>query len=101
MSRFSFSGRLPSVLMCVVGGLCLIVGLVVIVGWHINSPSLVQLRPAWPSQKYNTAICFLLTGTAFIGLCFGKTLLTTLAGGATAVIALLTISQYALGINLG
>lgn len=65
---------------------------VVIFGWHIKSPFLVQLNEQFVPMQYNTALCFLLCGILSIGTKYKK-LLSLLF---TSIISL-TLLQYVLG----
>jgi signal transduction histidine kinase len=48
-----------------ISGFIIIMGLAVIAGWIMNIPFLKTVFPGYVSMKMNTAICFVLSGTAF------------------------------------
>ena len=81
--------------------LLLIQGLLVLAGWHLHLPRLIQLRPEWVPMFYNTALCFVVAGVALLtlGTRFGK--LRAGLGGVLAAFAAATVSQYVHGADLG
>jgi diguanylate cyclase (GGDEF)-like protein len=46
------------------GGLALLLGCGVILGWLLGIPVLTSLNPAWPPMVLNSALCFALAGGA-------------------------------------
>ncbi|MBC8046199.1 MAG: hypothetical protein H7Y00_05340, partial [Fimbriimonadaceae bacterium] len=55
-----------ALLIRVVAVLCILLGLSVIAGWLLHIQILKNVTPALPSMKFNSAICFLLSGSAFL-----------------------------------
>jgi PAS domain S-box-containing protein len=93
--------------------LTITLGSTVIYGWLSHNIALIQVNPAFVPMQFNTALSFLLVG---IGLFYSEnksTQLTTkqlsrlpknltvlMIGALTSLFALLTLSQYLLGIDL-
>ncbi len=82
----------------------MIVAAMVIFGWLTGIATLKSIMPQFVSMKANTAICFLLTASAiyFYNPEQKKAMLYyRVATGLCLLIALLTMMQYALDINIG
>lgn len=73
-------------------------GLVVLLGWTVDSALLKQVVPGLAAMTANTAICFVLAGAALL-LCGRRRLRIALAA-SEGLIALATASQYLLGRDL-
>ena len=50
------------------GFITIMLGIVVVLGWHWHSMFIVQISPEWIPMQYNTAICFVLAGISLIAL---------------------------------
>ena len=50
------------------GFLSLALGAVVLLGWYLHEPALIQVNPAFVPMQYNTALGFALGGLALLGL---------------------------------
>lgn len=88
----------------VVGITLSLLGLTVVAGWCLQVPMMVQFGVGLVPMQFNTAICFLLTGSAFaIPSVAGKTLLVfqTVIGGTLIALCSLILVQVAFGLNLG
>ena len=75
-------------------------GVAVMVGWAIHSPILIQILPQFVPMQFNTALCFLLCGIALL-TARSNPWLSAGAGGLAALIGLLTLFEYAAGVNIG
>src|SRR5712692_506460 len=91
----------PDFLLRITGGLCLALGVAVIVGWHIHSPALIQLYPAYAPMQYNAAISFLLAGLGLLAISFHRPRLAVIIGIIVGAIGLFTLLQYGFGVNFG
>jgi len=60
------SFRAALVLAQVMGGLTVLLGLFVLVGWALQSETLKTVFPGFVSMKANTALCFVLCGAALL-----------------------------------
>ena len=102
----SCSSREPSarlrLLIAGIGCACLLLGTLVIVGWHLHLLTLVQLNPGLAPMNYNTAVCFVFAGLALGAWAYGGvTRLPPILGALIATIALLTVAEYVFRIDLG
>lgn len=89
-------------LLWVFPGLAILLGGIVIVGWHSGSTRLVQIHPALVPMQYNTALGFILVGS---GMLLSRTArlggIGLFAAAATVLLGFLTLTQYFTGIDLG
>jgi hypothetical protein len=80
-------------------------GLIVLVGWAVGLFSRTVIGPAYISMKPNTAACFALAGASLWlharvrGRRFR--ILARACGVAVAMVGILTVAEYVLGIGLG
>tara|TARA_B110000858_G_scaffold198281_1_gene263709 strand:- start:12804 stop:14459 length:1656 start_codon:yes stop_codon:yes gene_type:complete len=77
------------------------IGLVVIVGWYVELPSLIQILPSFAPMQFNTALCFLLSGIGLTLLTLRKTTSAFWLGIAVFIFALVTLLQYPIGVDIG
>ena len=82
------------------------VGIVALVGWILGIDALKSLLPGLLTMKVNTAICFVLLGSALLVLSRATDdprarSAGVLLAGAAASVALATGGQYVTGIDLG
>lgn len=76
-------------------------GLVVMLGWHLHAPLVIQIQPGLVPMQYNTALGFLLGG---LGLWFARQQrwpVSALLGALVAAIGMLTLLTHVLPLNLG
>jgi sensor domain CHASE-containing protein len=74
---------------------CVAIGVVVQIGWHIHSVTLVCLRPGLAPMQYNTAVCFVLGGLALAAWGMDRVpLAPRVLGSLVATLALLTVGEY-------
>ncbi|MGM0552418.1 MAG: sensor domain-containing protein [Pseudomonadota bacterium] len=93
--------RALSTLVLVTGGLLLVLGGLVLFGWHADLRGLVQAHPAWAPVQHNTALAFLLGGTALLLCLAGYRRSAATAGTIVGLIGALTLVQYLAGTDLG
>ena len=84
----------------------LTVGLIVLAGWLFKAPILRSLLPGAASTKPNTAIAFIITGAVIWLLPVSsaqrrQVVLRRILMGLLALLALLTLAEYVLRIDLG
>ena len=102
MTEVGNPGRWLPYLPRVVGVLVMMLGLAILIGWHARLPLLVQLHPTFAPMKYNTALCFLFSGTALLAIGSPKRRwLALLLGSIVAAVGLLTLLEYAFDLDLG
>lgn len=83
------------------GCLCVLLGVIVIYGWHTQSLSLIQIHSSFAPMQYNTALGFLFCGLGLICINFEYLGLGRFFGGTASLIGLITLAQYQWGINTG
>lgn len=88
-------------LAAICGGVSAGIGAFVIFGWLINSTSLIQILPHFAPMQFNTALCFLLAGTAIISFICNKFSVSKIAAILLLSIAVLTSVEYLFSISLG
>jgi hypothetical protein len=85
-----------------IGGACALLGSLVVVGWQMHLPVLIQIRPELPPMQYNTAVCFILAGLALVlRACCGGSRVVAMLGGLIMAIGTLTLAEYLSHIDLG
>ena len=47
------------------GFICIIVGLMVCIGWYIKNATMITILPGLAPMKFNTSLCFVIIGTAY------------------------------------
>ncbi len=87
-----------------VGVLLMLLGGLVMIGWWLQSQSLVRVRPGFAPMVFNTALCFVLAGCALLAP-FSEAVryrrITTVIGGALVVLMALVLSEHALNLDIG
>src|SRR5437588_1787224 len=84
------------------GALSAALGLLVMIGWHSHTPTLIQVHPSFAAMVYNTALGFLLCGAAVALLALGRGRRWALAGGLYgSTFGLLTLVEHLFDIHLG
>jgi len=77
------------------------VGSLVILGWLLDIASLKSVLPDLGTMKFNTALCFILSGVALMRLRAGPPRLVMVVSVLVALIGLLTLIEYLFDWNLG
>ena len=80
-------------------GLCL--GLVVIAGWILNKPSLIQINPKFVPMQFNTALCFFLCSLSALFFSLDKRAFSLAASFLVFLFSLMTLLQYFTNLNFG
>lgn len=83
------------------GIIVLCLGLVVICGWIINSPALIQINPKFVPMQFNTALCFFLSSLATLFFSFNKKTASLTASILAFLLSSLTLLQYIVKSNFG
>jgi len=87
-----------------VGALLVLLGGMVMLGWWMQLSALVRVLPGFTPMVFNTALCFVVAGGALLALSSDPDLyrkITTLIGGALALIAALILAEHWFRTNLG
>jgi CHASE3 domain sensor protein len=69
-------------------------GLLIVISWHAHWQSILQMLPDTAPMQYNTALCFILSGTGLLLLTTAHAKIAPWLGGAVAVFTLLTLLEY-------
>ena len=88
----------------VAGILSLALGAIVLLGWYLHEPALIQVKPAFVPMQYNTALCFSLTGlTAVLGNMFrdraGITSWAATLGALIISLGVAALAGYMIGVE--
>lgn len=92
--------RGPDLVALGAGALVAALGLVVLVGWYVNSTALVQVLPHFVPMQYNTALGFVLGGMGLAALAFGWRRVSVASAAAAMIVGLLTLIQYVFDVDL-
>ena len=79
----------------------IILGAIVLIGWEVDSVAITQIRPIFPSMKFNAALCFLLSGVSLALLQLGKNTASRVVAALVASLGALTLSQDIFSFNAG
>ncbi|HJU83752.1 MAG TPA: ATP-binding protein [Holophagaceae bacterium] len=80
--------------------LSLLIGLMVLLGWHAHLLELTRLRPGSVPMRYNTALGLVLAALALAALAFGKRV-AAFPGALVLALGGLTLAEYFSGRDLG
>jgi signal transduction histidine kinase/DNA-binding response OmpR family regulator len=82
------------------GFMSLVLGAVVLLGWYLHEPALIQVNPAFVPMQYNTALGFARGGLALLGLAWSRSRLARLTSVLVLLTGVLTLIEYGFGIDL-
>ena len=82
------------------GFLSLALGAVVLLGWYLHEPALIQVNPAFVPMQYNTALGFAVSGLALLGLAWTCPRFAVITSIIVLLTGVLTLIEYGLGIDL-
>src|SRR5260221_3410909 len=77
------------------------IGSLVILRWVLDISPLKGVLPDLVTMKFNTALCFILSGVALVRLRAGPPRLVLVFSTVVAIIGLLTLIEYLFRWNLG
>jgi len=72
-------------------------GVLIIISWHAHWQSILQAIPNTAPMQYNTAVCFILLGTALFLLTTAHAATAPWPGGTAVFFTLLTLLEYLTG----
>jgi signal transduction histidine kinase/CheY-like chemotaxis protein len=87
--------------MLVTGGFAVVLGLLVLLGWHTHNVHLLQMIPTFAPMQYNAALGLLLCGCGVLALVGGWGRLAGVCGALVMLLGVLTLSEYLGDIDLG
>src|SRR5882672_2688023 len=79
----------------------MLMGLVVLVGWHAHLRFAVQIFHGLVPMQYNAALCFIALGIAGLGLALHKRLLLLVGGSFALFMGAAVVLEYATGTSFG
>jgi PAS domain S-box-containing protein len=82
------------------GFLSLVLGAIVLLGWYLHEPALIQVNPAFVPMQYNTALGFALGGLALLGLAWSRPRIGKITASIVLLIGVLTLIEYSFGVDL-
>jgi len=88
---------LPKWTGAICGSLPILLGSAVLVGWAIHSTLLIQFAPNLAPMQPSTAVCFVLSGLALLGIVTRKPGLTLFGCSAAATLAAIALLAYLVG----
>jgi len=88
--------RAPAIL----SGLVVVLGLLVLAGWHTQNPLLIRVYPGFTPMAYNTAVSFILLGVALLALDLGLHVIARLGAAVAGVLILLSLVEHVSGLSL-
>ena len=83
------------------GLLVAMLGAVVIAGWHLHVPALLQIHPGFVAMTYNTALAFLLSGLSLVCLQLSWPRLAQFLASGVLLLGGVNLLQTVTGVNLG
>lgn len=93
--------RMCSLIQLVINLSIMTLALLVMIGWITKSPMLVQIHPSFVPMQFNTALGFMMIGSALLCIHRSKRTLGIITASMVTALGAMTILQYSLGINLG
>ena len=93
-------GRKKSIICSMLYLFTIALGAMVVLGWHTNNQSLIQISSTLVPMQYNTALGFILVGVSGV-LINRQKAIALLCSGVTFSIGAATLSQYVFNYNLG
>ncbi len=91
----------PRTTAAICGILAILLGSIVLIGWAIHSTFLIQVAPNFAPMQPNTAVNFLLSGIALLGIVNAKPRLTVTVSAITAMISIASLLEYLFLANFG
>lgn len=81
-------------LMLVLGATVLALSLIILLGWLVKEPLLIQLKKSWAPMQFNTAVGFFLLGIATCLIGLRRFWWAAMFGGVAGVLGVITVSEY-------
>lgn len=81
--------------------LCILLGILVLVGWYTDNVRLIQVLPFFVPMQYNTALGFLLSGIGLLAALKNKKIIGYILFFIVGIMGLLTLLEYLLKVNFG
>ena len=81
--------------------LVILLGGIVLLGWHTHNQLLIQINPSFVPMQYNTALGFLLGGLSLLLVLLNAKKTAAFLSFIVALLGVLTLMEYFFGFNLG
>ena len=81
--------------------MAIVLGATVLAGWALHSRILIQVASDLAPMQRNTAVSFVLSGLALLGIAINRPRFTFVGSGITAAVAAATLLEYLLQANFG
>ena len=101
ISLESQNNRASEATFWIMGGISALLGVIVIAGWLLHIPSLIQVLPTYVPMQFNTALCFLLVGVGLLSTKYRWRNIVIITGLIVGTIGVLTLVEYIFAVNLG
>ena len=82
-------------------GASLLLGVLVLFGWHTHNSALIQVAPHFAPMQYNTALCFLFCGAGLAAIIYGRKMPALLLSAVVFFISFATLLQYIFNADFG
>ena len=79
----------------------IVLGVTIAIGWLLHSLALTQLGSSFAPMHFNTAMCFIVSGIAFLLLLSNQQFISRLFSTYLTCFALVTLCQYVFHFHLG
>jgi len=83
------------------GLLSVIIGSLVLWGWHTNNIALIQIHPDFAGMQYNSAFCFIVSGVALLAILKNNRWIPFLGGIFVFLVSGLTLVEYIFNVDIG
>lgn len=84
----------------IVAGITSAMAVIVIAGWHLSIPKVVQLHPTFVPMQYNTALGFFALGAGLMAHLSGRLRIRPVFAALLFLIGTLTLVEYVFGVDL-
>ncbi|MDD5730040.1 MAG: hypothetical protein PHN57_02815, partial [Candidatus Omnitrophica bacterium] len=101
MKKINTNLRLPDILMLISGLVAIVVGIVVLFGWHTSNLKLLQAHSGFVPMRYQSAVGFVFCGFSLLAITFASNRWAIIGAAYALIIGLSTLAEYIFGINLG
>ena len=85
----------------VAGSANALLGLLVLLGWHLHVAAIIQIHPASAPMQYNTALGFLFGGIGLLGAAAQRGAIAMAGGLGMGLIGLLTLLTHVFASDIG
>lgn len=79
----------------------MLLGFIVLLSWCLKWDPLIQIHPSFTPMQFNTALCFLIGGTALLFANLSKPIISQILAGLLIAISIATLTEYVSGKDCG